>query len=193
VIRYAPTALRLDKQWQKGVPATWPEVGTYLQDLTGHNFPVLSRMQNARAIRAVASVLRENLNAETTVLGLDIKALTGIVFANSVANSALAAEVRIIGSNFDLSTTQMDNVEHFAKNPDIEVPELDPKARVALLLAKAASPSPAEITSEVLDKVANSTLGSAAIVELVCWLSVLQMLHRLSVFYNADTDDEILV
>ncbi len=189
VIRYAPTALRLDKQWQKGVPAKWPEVGKYLQDLTGHNFPMLSRMHNARAIKAVASVLRENLNTQTTILGLDIKAMTGIVFANSVANTALSSEVRIIGNNFGFSTKQMDNVEHFALDPDNDVPDVDSKTRAALILAKAASPSPAEITSDVIDEVNNSTLTPAAIVELVCWLSVLQMLHRLSSFYSADFCD----
>ena len=50
-----PGALRLDAQWQKGVPRTWPAVGTFLEELCGHSFPVLSRLQHGRIMRAVAA------------------------------------------------------------------------------------------------------------------------------------------
>jgi hypothetical protein len=73
VLRHAPKAIALDRRWQQGVPHAWPAVGAFLRNLTGHDFPVLSRMRNNRAVRAVASMLRENLNPDTTVIGLEIK------------------------------------------------------------------------------------------------------------------------
>ena len=41
VLRYAPSALSLDKKWTAGVPDGWPAVGDYLRQKTGHNFPIL--------------------------------------------------------------------------------------------------------------------------------------------------------
>lgn len=65
-----PKALRQDMRWQRGVPARWPDVGRYLHDLVGHDFPVLAKVRHRRAIKSIASMLRENLNPNTTVIGL---------------------------------------------------------------------------------------------------------------------------
>ncbi|MFK8082724.1 MAG: hypothetical protein AB8B97_20790 [Granulosicoccus sp.] len=186
VLRYAPTALRLDKQWQQGVPDSWPAVGTYLQGLTGHDFPVLSRMHNARGIRAVASALRENLNAKTSMLGLDVKAMAGVVFASIIGDEHLANDVRIIALRHGLSVEQLDALKRFAQQDDAMPPANDVMVRAILLLTKAASPSPAEINSDVVSACRVNKLSSPAIVELITWLSVLQMLHRLSCFYTVE-------
>lgn len=186
VIRHAPTALRLDKQWQQGVPDAWPAVGDFLRDLSGHDFPVLSRMHNARGIKAVASALRENLNPQTTVIGLGTKASAGIIFAHVISDASLSAELRVIGLKLGLSHEQLDAAEQFAEHDNADNPGRDNKQKAALLLARAASPSPADISSTVLDTCRESYLCSEAIVELVTWLSVLQMLHRLSSFYKDD-------
>ncbi len=61
LIRYAPRAIKLDKAWTAGVPDRWPAVGEYLRQRTGHAFPVLSRLRNRRAIRAIATMIKENL------------------------------------------------------------------------------------------------------------------------------------
>ena len=58
------------------------------------------------------------------------------------------------------------------------------EAAVALLLAKALSPSPAELPAAVLAQVAE-TLSPEAQIELVVWVSVQQMLHRLGCFFGA--------
>ena len=184
VIRYAPAALRLDKQWQQGVPDSWPAVGNFLQDISGHNFPLLSLMHNARGIRAVASALRENLNPQTTHIGLDVKAMAGVVFATVVADAALAEEIRVVGLAHGVDSAQMDAVEHYTQSTDGEPPVNDQTAKTLLLLAKAASPSPAEISSDLLEACRDSNLSAAAIVELIAWLSVMQMLHRLACFYR---------
>jgi hypothetical protein len=43
IIRHAPSAVSLDKRWTAGVPDSWPAVGAYLKETTGHDFPVLAR------------------------------------------------------------------------------------------------------------------------------------------------------
>jgi alkylhydroperoxidase family enzyme len=64
------------------------------------------------------------------------------------------------------------------------VPDEDPRRRAALALSRAASPSPARIDAGVVATCREAGLSAPAIVELVCWLSVLQMLHRLACFYT---------
>ncbi len=186
VIRYAPTALRLDKQWQQGVPDTWPAVGEFLQQTTGHNFPVLARMKTKRGIRAVASALRENLNSDYSVIVLPTKVLAGVVFATIVEDAPLTKELKILGLHNGLTQLQLDNVTHFATESETQATSTDKKQQAVLLLARAASPSPAEITSGVLDDCLQAQLSSAAILELITWLSVLQMLHRLSSYLAED-------
>ena len=187
VIRYAPTALRLDKQWQKGVPDTWPAVGEFLKALSGHDFPVLSRMKNSRGIRAIATALRENLDPQNTVLGLETKLLAATIFATVVADEALLKDVRVVGLHIGLSVAQLDTVSQFAMGQEAEPEGGNERQKAALVLALAASPSPAEISTSVVDQCRSAKLSSPAIVELVTWLSVLQMLHRLSSYFVDET------
>lgn len=169
VLPLLPSALRLDARWQRGVPGAWPQVGAYLREHIGHDVPVLQRLRHRRAIRAIAFMLRENLSAESTVIGLDTKIRCGLVFAEVVADEALAADVRMLAR---------------AHGVDPDQTSADPRLPAALLLARAASPSPAEIDAHVVGACRDSGLPPAAIVELVTWLAVLQMLHRLSCFYG---------
>jgi hypothetical protein len=118
-----PGALRLDARWQKGVPGGWPQVGAYLRERTGHDFPVLGQLRHRGAIRAIAFMLRENLSAQTTVLGLDVKIRCGLVFADVVADDALAGDVRALAA---------------AHGVDLGETTDDPRADAALLLARAA-------------------------------------------------------
>lgn len=185
VIRYAPAALRLDKKWLSDVPGAWPEVGDFLKKFSGHDFPVLSRLQNRRAIKAVAAVLRENLDSETTVMYLEKKALAGVVFATIVGNKSLADEIRIIGRHTGLSDAQLDSAEAFAVDSAKQWKGENQQDQAMMLLARAISPSPAAVTASVVDACRDSQLSSEAIVELVTWVSVLQMLHRLSSYFDA--------
>jgi alkylhydroperoxidase family enzyme len=190
VLRFAPKAIALDRQWQDGVPHAWPAIGEFLRELTGHEFPVLSRMRNNRAIRAAASMLRENLNPESTVIGLETKVLAGIVFATLVADEPLAADVRAVAAHLGVPAARLDVAARFASDPDMQPPADNPAAQAALLLARAASPSPAQITTDVVNTCRQAALSPPAIVELIAWISVLQMLHRLSSFLTAETAAE---
>lgn len=180
-----PGAARLDGRWQKGVPSAWPAVGRFLRQRTGHDFPVLSRLHHRRVIRSIASTLRENLDPTSTVIGVDTKVLAGVVFADIVGDEALAGDVRALAERNAVSQSRIADALRFARTPDDGLPDADGRLRAALVLSRAASPSPARIDADTVRACRDSELSAAAIVELVCWLSVLQMLHRLSCFYTS--------
>lgn len=179
-----PAAVRLDTTWQRGVPGTWPKAGAFLRDLTGHDFPVLSRLRHGRAIKSVASILRENLDPKTTVVGLETKVLVGVIFAEIVADQALAADVRALAPKNGVTEPRLNEARRFAVDPNAEPPGGDSKRRAALLLARAASPSPAEIDTGIVSACRDAEVSAPAIVEVVTWLAVLQMLHRLTSYYE---------
>ena len=180
VVPLLPRALRQDMRWQRGVPARWPEVGRYLLDRVGHDFPVLAEVRHKRAIKSIASMLRENLDPSTTVVGLDQKVYAGMVFAELVGDPILGDDVRALAGRHDLEA-HLDAVVRFARTGEAPPPE-HPASSALLTLARAVSPSPAEVTAEILLACQAADLSSAAIVELVTWIAVLQMLHRLNCF-----------
>jgi len=96
LIRYAPRAIKLDKAWTQGVPDRWPAVGEYLRQRTGYSFPVLSRLRHRRAIRAIATMIKENLGE--SVIGLDDKLAAGLIYAHTVGNPSLVQELHALGA-----------------------------------------------------------------------------------------------
>ena len=154
LIRYAPQAIKLDKAWTQGVPDRWPAVGEYLRQRTGHSFPVLSCLRHRRAIRAIATMIEENLGE--SAIGLENKLAAGLIYARTVGNPSLAQELRALGAR--------------------ELPDSPTQT-----LARAISSSPAAVNQNVLEL--SRAIPPAGIVELVTFVSVLQMLHRLSSFY----------
>jgi hypothetical protein len=156
LIRYAPRAIKLDKAWTEGVPDSWPAVGEYLRQRTGHSFPVLSRLRHRRAIRAIATMIEESLSRSESVIGLDDKLAAGLIYAHTVGNPSLVQELRALNAR--------------------ELPDSPTQT-----LARAISSSPAAVDQGVLES--SRALPPAGIVELVTFVSVLQMLHRLSSYY----------
>ncbi len=198
-LRYVPAAIRLEGTWTRGVPSRWPAVGTYLAERTGHDFPLLAKVGSKRAVKAITTVLRDNLNAADSRLGLPVKTLSGLVYATVVGNETLAAEARKLAlqTSPPMAEETLQAVACFAAEPlesdgEIEaarvslssLPGLDDKAAVALLLAKAISPSPATVPPALLAEVAGA-LSPEARIELVVWVSIQQMLHRLGCFVEA--------
>jgi hypothetical protein len=110
--------------------------------------------------------LRDNLDAATSAIGLPLKAQIGCVFAEAIGNNALAGEMEVVAQRHPGSVD-------------------DARAQAALRLTRAASSSPAQIDSGTVEACDKSGLGAAAVVEIVVWLALLQMLHRLSAFYRA--------
>ena len=99
-------------------------------------------------------MIKDNLSE--SVIGLDDKLAAGLIYADTVGNPSLAQELRALGAR--------------------ELPDSPTQA-----LARAISPSPAAVDQSVLDS--SRAIPPAGIVELVTFVAVLQMLHRLSSFY----------
>jgi hypothetical protein len=154
VVRYAPAAIRLDRAWTAGVPDRAPAVDEFLRGRIGGTFAVLGRLRHRRAVRAIATMLKDTLGE--SVIGLDAKLAAGAIFADTVGNSGLAAELRALGAK----------------------PARD--ARIERL-ATAIAPSPARVDSTVIE--ACRELAPAAIVEIVVFVALLQLLHRIGSYY----------
>ena len=155
VVRRAPRALALDRKWTAGVPHRWPAVGTYLRERTGHDFPVLARLRHGRAIRAIATMLKDNLIEGGSIPRAE-KLAAGLVYAETVRDAPLVEDLRALGGK--------------------EAPE-----SAVQRLARAVAPSPAAVDAAVVES--SRGLAPAAVVELVTFVALLQMLHRLSTYY----------
>jgi alkylhydroperoxidase family enzyme len=175
-------AIRFDRAVQRGVPSGWPSVGAFLRERTGHDFPVLARVRSGRVRRSVATMLRENLDPASSVVGIDLKVLVGAVFAEIVGDGHLADDVRALARHNGVHGERLDDALALARGEDTRLPAGDCRVSAALLLARAASYSPARIDAATVAACRDAELSSAAIVEIVTWLSVLQMLHRLTCF-----------
>jgi hypothetical protein len=156
VIRHAPKAVGLDKKWTKGVPDRWPAVRDFLREKTGHDFPVLGRLRHRAPIRAIATMVRDNFCE--SVVGREEKLSAGLIYAEAIQNDSLAQQLRRAGAT--------------------KVAESSVQA-----LARAVSPSPAVVDEGVL--AACRDLAPAAIVEVVTFIALLQLLHRLESYYAA--------
>jgi hypothetical protein len=198
ILKQLPSAIWMEQQWTAGVPDRWPEAGTFLEKQTGYSFPLLSKLRHKRMIRALTTVLRDNLNAAQTKVGLTAKCLTALVYATVVENKTLAMEARLLAVRLapELDERTFATIEQFAHNPlgkDVmaieqaiatlsSLPILSEQDAAAIILAHAASTSPAEITPAILSNV-SPRLHPASMIELLVWLSVQQLLHRLGCFY----------
>jgi alkylhydroperoxidase family enzyme len=200
VFRYAPQAVMRERRWTAGVPARWPDVGVYLREQTGHDFGVLGRLRHARARRALATMLRDNLAARDTQIGLPVKTLVGLVYAAAVQDAELTTGARQLARIVGVPDTSAGAVEAFALGPTAYDTEQDVAAAeaalrrldgidegwpAALLVAKAASFSPARVTPALAAR-AGARLPPAALVELITWIAIQQLLHRLGTYFTPD-------
>lgn len=197
ILRYLPAAVRQEKAWTEGVPSRWPAVGSWLKAETGHDFPLLGKLRSRRAVRAIATVLRDNLDATESRLNLRVKVLAGLVYASVVGNATLARGARILAPS-SVQEETLDAIAAFAAEPfdasesgmadDLArleaLPGITGEAALVLLLAKVVSPSPAQVPASLITRV-YATLAPDAQVELVVWISVQQMLHRLGSYLDA--------
>ena len=84
-------------------------------------------------------------------------------------------------------------VGRFAESPpEVAVlpPGLSKTDAAAVLLARAAAPSPSEVNQITIDAATNY-LSHEQIVETVVWLSVQQLLHRLYVYFDAQAESAV--
>jgi hypothetical protein len=109
-------------------------------------------------VRAIAMMIRDNLSKTApSVVGRDVKLGAGLLFAEAAHNARLAGELRACGAK------------------DLE------EGTPAHVLARAIAPSPTAVDAAVVE--ASRSLAPAAIVELVTFVSLAQLLHRLESYY----------
>ncbi len=189
VFRQAPGAVRLEKAWTRGVSGRIGPVLLMLEEEVGYAFPILAALTSHKAVKSLATALRDNLDAELSVVGLQVKLLAGMVYAGSVGNDLLSDELAMVLNTVvpGIDPRLLAATRRFAGAPSVsaDVPEgLSTKEAAAVLLAKAASSSPAEV-SEITIAMVSPTLDPDEIVEVVVWLSLLQTLARLYSFFEA--------
>lgn len=194
-----PGAVARERRWTRGVPKTWPAAGTYLEERVGYDFSLLSKIRPPRVIRGLTTALRDNLSPRESQLGLPTKLLAGLVFGIILDDDELTRMSRALleATAAPVPAARLDAIErwsHTFTNLDdghaLEeelgalgaIDGLDRAAAVALLVAKAASESPSRITPQLLGLC--PALSPAATVELVIWLSMLQLLHRASLAFG---------
>lgn len=199
VIQQLPSAIQIERRWTIDVPDRWPAAGDFLEKYTGYRFPLLGKLTHPRAIRALTTILRDNLDPTSSQIGLATKCLIGLVYAIVVADRDLAAESRLVAASLapTLDENTFTTIASFAARPlgtDLEaiesattelsaLPTLSALDVKALVLARAAANSPAEIDATIRSVIA-SHLSSASIIEIVIWLSIQQLLHRVGYFYS---------
>jgi hypothetical protein len=181
VLPLLPTALSFDRAWTRGVPARAREATAYLMARTGHDFPAVGRLNHGRAIRAITTTIRDNLDPGASVLGLEAKCLAGTIYSTVVGDAALALAAESLAARAGVSSARIGEAARYASGQG-DLSSLDPKTRAALALTREISPSPTALDEAVFES--TRTLEPAAIVELVVWLGVLQMLHRLGAYYR---------
>jgi alkylhydroperoxidase family enzyme len=189
VLRQAPGALRLESGWTKGVSGRIGPALVMLEEKVGYAFPILATLQHKRAVKAIAAVVRENLDPNLTKLGLGAKCMVGLVFARVVDDEMLMSEMLQLGELLapEIDPRMMVEVGKYAicpPEPAVIPKGLSSREAAALILARAASTSPSSINEITISTVIDH-LTPAQIVETVVWLSVLQMLHRLYAYYDA--------
>ncbi len=195
VMRQAPGALRKDRKWNKGMSTRPGMALLQLEEELGYAYTTLASLDHGRATRAIATVIRDNMNAETSTLGIGPKCLIALVYARVVGNEVLTAEAVQMAERLapDLNHRTLTAVGRFAVADMMtaSVPlGLTTVEAAVVMLSKAAAPSPSEI-NEITIATATDSLTPAQIVEAVVWLSVQQLLHRLYVFYEVDNEFDL--
>ncbi|MEM9653220.1 MAG: hypothetical protein AAGA65_14060 [Actinomycetota bacterium] len=182
VVRNGPGAVRLDRAWTRGLPNDAPGQQQVLLERYGHADQVLGHMRHQKPRRGLAAMLRHNLDPDQSELGLGTKALTGLVFAGHVENPYLVDRAVELAVHHGVAEEVIEAARgFFPGSTAAEV--LDERTAAALSVARLISPSPAVMDRETV-ALASEHLSPAEIVELAVWVSVNQLLHRLSIFYG---------
>lgn len=200
MLRYIPSALHYDNKATRRIPKAWPAIGDFLTQAIGHSFPILGLLTHSRAARAIAEVLRLNLDAIVCGIEPDVKYVIGMVFAGVNENTLLLKEFHNMTmlmvdylSEDDLQCVHDFATEYTEFSPQGGVQELIGKSRLRgvkglssravrmLVLAKACCYMPTKTTEVVVEL--TKSLRPAAVVELINWVGVLSLLHKLYMFF----------
>ncbi|MEL6981573.1 MAG: hypothetical protein AAFO29_04030 [Actinomycetota bacterium] len=127
----------------------------------------------------MATTLSHNLDPAQSAVGIADKALAGLVFAKVVGSEHLATQARALATHHGVDQNVIEAVDGY--DPAGERPaEIDDRLGAILAMAHAFGPSPAQVSPEIVTEASNA-LKPDEIVELTVWISVSQLIHRLTV------------
>lgn len=188
VFRNAPGAVRLEKGWMADMPKDPETARRYVATTYGFDEPLLTTVGQTRIRRALATVLRHNLDTTQTELGIDLKALVGLIFAHHAQNHHLIEQSKQLAAHCGVSADVIEVASAFGTDSSLPGDNLlDDRTRAALTTAHRIAPSPARVDNATIE-LADKHLSSAETVEIAVWVSILQLIHRLTVFYGLDED-----
>lgn len=95
------------------------------------------------------------------------------MYATTVKDEELANSARILARHAGATSAQLDGSRD----------GIGRQASAALVLTRAAASSPAQITPDLV-AATTAELTPPAIIELMVWISVMQIMHRLHAFYR---------
>ena len=204
VMRLAPAALGFERKYLGDIPKKAPAARAYLIDQASIDEPLLDRMSLNRPRRALTAILAQNLDCKTTRIGLAAKVYATFVFAEFAKNAHRQAFAKSLAMahGVDLHANLTSVLVAVSNNPTPRIDSsieqamnqltavgLTQKQAAAIILVRASVSSPAENVPSVIST-ATQHLDSAEIVELITWLSIQQLAHRLEGYY--DIEQQIL-
>jgi len=162
-------ALALDRQLLQGVPATASDCGSYLHGKCGCAFTsVLEWIQHNRFRRGLVAVITRNFVSDN--LPLLLKVQMGLTYCQVLEN-------QILGN-------MLKEVLSFCEEADQTDKELGNEACTLVVdMGKALSYTPSRMTPELVHRLhASEEVTPQMVVELVTFLAVCQVLHRVISF-----------
>jgi alkylhydroperoxidase family enzyme len=199
IVRQAPGAISLEKKWTNGVPNNNPAASEFLEKLAGYPFPILKHITRKRVVVTLTTVLRDNLDEDSSEIGLPAKCFSAYVFAQIISNDELKKEAKVIAKHFvpGITDNVFEKLDKIAGMPIpndanqahelikhlLEIPDFSEREAAVIILTMAAAPSPTIVNDTVIEVVIHR-LSPPGIIELMVWLSIQQLLHRLSTYYS---------
>ena len=171
-------AIWLDSKLHGDTPATIAGCMTYLHSRFGCTFGVvLGNLKQTRIARAVTAIIGKNLDASVSTLGIKHKIVAGIQFARHLENDRLVIVLEQVLKTVAAGGRRGDEKD----NGD------DDERMTAMILkiTKRVSFTPNRVTPRLVQEIRDfSSLTAPMLVELVSFLAMIQMIHRIEVFYH---------
>ena len=182
ILRNAPGAVRLDRKWMDGMPDEGQAARRRLHSEYRYDEELLVHMRHTKPRRALAAMLRHNLDPDQSSLGIGLKALAAVVYGTHVGNFWLTARSAGFAERRGIDRDVIDAVRSGIDVTDSAL-RLDDRTVAVVAGALAMSPSPSVVDATTISLVTDH-LSAEEIVELAVWISVSQLQHRLALWYG---------